>query len=159
VRHGMREAGAASGVCSAMADLLSDARSRNWEKLWCIVEQGKDQIAIGFAPRRIDRSLIGVHQPGFRETMGASLSTGVMRVGDPELAIADTQCGFKLFRGRTWRRRYSLPAVAGAVRIRRPRCSIFAVRRGYSIAEVPVPLEPTSTEARSSMLTGVHALR
>jgi glycosyltransferase involved in cell wall biosynthesis len=69
------------------------------EKLWSAVKASGAQGAIG--SRAMDRSLIGVHQPFFREFMGRIFNL-VMRIMTG-LPYHDTQCGFKLFETRAAR--------------------------------------------------------
>jgi glycosyltransferase involved in cell wall biosynthesis len=102
------------------------------EKLWNAVKDGSAEVAIG--SRALDRSLIGVHQPGFRETAGKMFNF-VMQIFIG-LHIRDTQCGFKLFRGD----------VANAVFERQQierfgfdvEALFVAQRLGFRIAEIPV---------------------
>ncbi len=111
---------------------------------------GKDPVAIG--SRALDRSLIGVHQPGHRETMGR-LFNGVMRLATG-LAISDTQCGFKLFRAdvaqevfsRQLLERFGFDAEV----------LYIADRRGYGIAEVPVRWNHVDG-SKVGMMTGMRA--
>jgi len=92
VRHGMREA---LGEWRLFTDADLSAPIEELERLWAAMQRDQSDVAIG--SRALDRSLIGVHQPGIRESAG-KLFNQVMRavVG---LNVADTQCGFKLFRG------------------------------------------------------------
>lgn len=102
------------------------------EKLWGAVQNGTAQVAIG--SRAIDRSLIGVHQPGMRESAGKFFNL-VMQVLIG-LHIRDTQCGFKLFRGN----------VANEVFARQHidrfgfdvEALFIAHKLGFRIAEIPV---------------------
>jgi dolichyl-phosphate beta-glucosyltransferase len=120
------------------------------EKLWCALEKGRHQIAIG--SRALDRSLIGVHQPGMREALGRFFNK-VMRMATG-LDIADTQCGFKLFRGdvaeevfsRQLLERFGFDAEV----------LYIASRRGYSIAEVPVRWNHVDG-SKVGMFSGLHA--
>jgi len=147
VRHGMLEA---HGHWRLFSDADLSTPIEELEKLWCAIEPGKDQIAIG--SRALDRSLIGVHQPGYRETMGR-IFNGVMRAATG-LAISDTQCGFKLFRGdvaeevfsRQKLERFGFDAEV----------LYIAARRGYRIAEVPVRWNHVEG-SKVGMLSGLHA--
>ena len=108
------------------------------------------EIAIG--SRALDRSLIGVHQPGFRETAGKFFNA-VMRatIGLP---IADTQCGFKLFRGDVAMQVFTLQTLERFgfdVEI-----LLIAARHGYRIAEVPVRWNHAEG-SKVGMLTGLRA--
>jgi dolichyl-phosphate beta-glucosyltransferase len=147
VRHGMREA---RGEWRLFSDADLSTPIAELEKLWCILERGKDQIAIG--SRALDRRLIGVHQPGYRETLGRVFNA-VMRAATG-LRISDTQCGFKLFRAdaaeaafsRQLLERFGFDAEV----------LYIASRRGYSIAEVPVRWNHVDG-SKVGMLNGVHA--
>jgi glycosyltransferase involved in cell wall biosynthesis len=102
------------------------------EKLWNAVKNEAAEVAIG--SRALDRSLIGVHQPGFRETAGKAFNFVMQAfIG---LHICDTQCGFKLFRGDVAKQ------VFGRQRIERFGFDVEALflarKLGFRIAEVPV---------------------
>ena len=97
VRHGMLEA---SNDWILFSDADLSAPIEECEKLIAAVDSGRFQGAIG--SRAIDRSLIGVHQPLFRELMGRMFNLVVRTVAG--LRFADTQCGFKLFSKRAARR-------------------------------------------------------
>jgi glycosyltransferase involved in cell wall biosynthesis len=147
VRHGMRQA---LGEWRLFSDADLSTPIEEMEKLWCAVTRGKDPIAIG--SRALDRSLIGVHQPGYRETLGRVFN-GVMRAATG-LPISDTQCGFKLFRGdvaeevfsRQLLERFGFDAEV----------LYIAFRRGYSIAEVPVRWNHVDG-SKVGMFSGLHA--
>jgi dolichyl-phosphate beta-glucosyltransferase len=147
VRHGMLEARAEWRLFSD-ADLSTPIEEL--EKLWAAVSTGKDAIAIG--SRALDRSLIGVHQPGHRETMGRFFN-GVMRV-TTGLAISDTQCGFKLFRADV------AQEVFSRQRLERfgfdAEVLYIAHHRGHGIAEVPVRWNHVDG-SKVSMMTGMRA--
>lgn len=91
VRHGMLEA---RGDWALFTDADLSSPIEELEKLMAGVETAGSAIAIG--SRAIDRSLIGVHQPMFREYAGRFFNL-VMRLVTG-LKFHDTQCGFKLFR-------------------------------------------------------------
>jgi dolichyl-phosphate beta-glucosyltransferase len=147
VRHGMLKA---RGEWRLFSDADLSAPIEELEKLWCEVERGKSEIAIG--SRAIDRSLIGVHQPGPRESLGRIFNAG-MRAATG-LRISDTQCGFKLFRGdvaqdvfsRQTLERFGFDAEV----------LYIAARRGYHIAEIPVRWNHVDG-SKVGMLTGLHA--
>ncbi len=102
------------------------------EKLWNGVKDGAAEVSIG--SRALDRSLIGVHQPGFRETAGKMFNL-VMQVFIG-LRIHDTQCGFKLFRGDVAERVFKRQQIE---RFGFDVEALFVARKlGYRIAEVPV---------------------
>ena len=95
------------------------------------VERGGD-IAIG--SRAIDRSLIGIRQPWYREAMGRAFNLNVRLATG--LRFADTQCGFKLFSRRAGR------AIASKQRNERFGFDVellyLARQLGFTVAEVPV---------------------
>ena len=90
VRHGMLEA---KGEWALFTDADLSAPIEDLERLWAAAERERAQVAIG--SRALDRSLVGVHQPFFREAMGRLFNI-VMRMGTG-LPFRDTLCGFKLF--------------------------------------------------------------
>jgi dolichyl-phosphate beta-glucosyltransferase len=147
VRHGMLKA---TGEWRLFSDADLSTPIEELAKLWNVVAQGKYPVAIG--SRAVDRSLIGVHQPGHRETMGRVFNR-VMRAATG-LAISDTQCGFKLFRAdvaqevfsRQLLERFGFDAEV----------LYIADRRGYGIAEVPVRWNHVDG-SKVGMMTGLHA--
>jgi len=147
VRHGMLKA---LGDWRLFSDADLSTPIEELEKLWCEAARGKNEVAIG--SRALDRSLIGVHQPGLRETMGR-IFNAVMRLATG-LHISDTQCGFKLFRGdvaeevfsRQTLERFGFDAEV----------LYIAARRGYHIAEIPVRWTHVDG-SKVGMLTGLHA--
>ena len=147
VRHGMLEA---KGEWRLFSDADLSTPIEELEKLWCAVAEGNDEIAIG--SRALDRSLIGVHQPGLRESMGRVFNV-VMRAVTG-LPISDTQCGFKLFRADVAQEIFSRQ------RLERfgfdAEILYIAFKRGYTIAEIPVRWNHVEG-SKVSMLTGLHA--
>ncbi len=129
VRRGMSEA-RHEWVLFSDADLSAPIEEA--EKLFRAVRDGGCAVAIG--SRALDRSLIGVRQSLFRETMGRAFNLVVRLVIGP--APADTQCGFKLFAGKAARE------IAARQRIERFGFDVeqlfLAEKLGYEIAEVPV---------------------
>ncbi len=120
------------------------------DKLWSAVEHGGTEVAIG--SRALDRSLIGIHQPGFRETAGRIFNV-VMRV-TIGLPIADTQCGFKLFRGDVAKEVFSrqmLERFGFDVEV-----LFIAKQLGYKIAEIPVRWNHAEG-SKVGMFTGLRA--
>lgn len=91
VRHGMLEA---KGEWALFTDADLSSPIEELEKLAAAVD--RENAAIAFGSRAIDRSLVGVHQPAFREYAGRFFNI-VMR-SLMNLPFHDTQCGFKLFR-------------------------------------------------------------
>jgi dolichyl-phosphate beta-glucosyltransferase len=102
------------------------------DKLARAVSSGSFDVAIG--SRALDRSLIGVHQPWFRETMGRIFNLAVrLSTGLP---YADTQCGFKLFRRDAAHKIFSrqlLERFGFDVEI-----LYLAKKFGFRVTEVPV---------------------
>lgn len=90
VRHGML-AGKGDWLLFSDADLSTPLEEL--EKLWCATEREGAQAAIG--SRDLDRSLIGVRQPLFREFGGRFFNLFIRLITG--LPFHDTQCGFKLF--------------------------------------------------------------
>jgi dolichyl-phosphate beta-glucosyltransferase len=147
VRHGMLEA---RGEWRLFSDADLSTPIEELEKLWRAVLESNNEIAIG--SRALDRSLIGVHQPGYRESMGRVFNA-VMRAATG-LPISDTQCGFKLFRAdvaeevfsRQILERFGFDAEV----------LYIASRRHYRIAEVAVRWNHVEG-SKVGMLTGLHA--
>lgn len=129
VRHGMMEA---KGEWTLFSDADLSTPLEELDKLWMAAQEARAQVAIG--SRAIDRSLIGVHQPFFRETAGKLFNLAVRVVTG--LPFWDTQCGFKLFETRAAReifRRQQLERFGFDVEV------LFIARKlGYSCIEVPV---------------------
>ena len=90
VRHGLQQA-RLDWVLMTDADL--SAPIEEFDKLWASVQSADADGAIG--SRAIDRSLIGVRQPAFREFSGKVFNFLMRSVTG--LPYKDTQCGFKLF--------------------------------------------------------------
>lgn len=129
VRHGMLEA---QGDWLLFSDADLSTPIEEIEKLWRAVGNEHADAAIG--SRDLDRSLIGVRQPLFRE-MGGRFFNLVIRF-ITGLPFHDTQCGFKLFE-----------AAAGREIFRRQRVERFgfdvevlyiAQHLGYRTLEIPV---------------------
>ena len=144
------EAMEARGEWCLFTDADLSAPIEELSKLWNAVEVQGVEIAIG--SRALDRSLIGVHQPGMRETAG-KVFNAVMRllIG---LNISDTQCGFKLFRTDVAKEIFSrqlLDRFGFDVEV-----LYIADRRGYRIAEVPVRWNHVDG-SKVGMLTGLWA--
>jgi glycosyltransferase involved in cell wall biosynthesis len=91
VRHGMLEA-AGDWVLYSDADLSTPIEEA--DNLYQAAAKAGAAIAIG--SRAIDRTLVTVHQSGFREWSGRAFNL-VMRA-ITGLNFHDTQCGFKLYR-------------------------------------------------------------
>jgi glycosyltransferase involved in cell wall biosynthesis len=147
VRHGML---AARGEWCLFTDADLSAPIEEVSKLWEAVIMTPADIAIG--SRALDRSLIGIHQPGMREWAG-KLFNAVMKLATG-LPFADTQCGFKLFRRDTARDVFSrqlLERFGFDVEI-----LFIAARHNYRIKEVPVRWNHAEG-SKVGMFTGLHA--
>ena len=129
VRHGMLEA---RGEWALFTDADLSAPIDELGRLWSAVEREGAPAAIG--SRALDRSLIGVHQPSFRENMGRIFNFA-MRLATG-LPFRDTQCGFKLFETAVAReifRRQRLDGFGFDVEV------LYIARRlGYRTLEIPV---------------------
>ena len=129
VRHGMLEA---KGEWTLFTDADLSTPIEELEKLWTAAQEAGAQVAIG--SRALDRSLIGVHQPLFRESAGKLFNLTVRVITG--LPFRDTQCGFKLFETSAAReifRRQQLERFGFDVEV------LFIARKlGYSSIEVPV---------------------
>ncbi len=90
VRQGML---AATGDWRLFSDADLSTPIDELESLWRNAASTGAGIVIG--SRAVNRALIAVRQPGFRETAGKFFNL-VMRL-TTGLRIADSQCGFKLF--------------------------------------------------------------
>jgi glycosyltransferase involved in cell wall biosynthesis len=129
VRHGMLEA---KGDWALFTDADLSAPIEELEKLWAAAERERARVAIG--SRALDRSLIGVHQPLFREMMGRCFNLARRLITG--LPFRDTQCGFKLFEARAAAeifRRQLLDGFGFDVEV------LFIARRlGFRTVETPV---------------------
>ncbi len=147
VRHGMMEA---KGEWLLFTDADLSAPIEELENLWRAVEKEKAPGAIG--SRALNRGLIGVRQPAFRETMGKFFNL-VMRL-ITGLPYRDTQCGFKLFEAGAAReifRRQLLDGFGFDVEV------LFIARRlGLKVPEVPVRWNDVAG-TKVSMWRGVAA--
>jgi glycosyltransferase involved in cell wall biosynthesis len=129
VRRGMLE-GRHDWLLLTDADLSSPIEEL--DKLERAISSGSYDIAIG--SRALDRSLIGVHQPWFRETMGRIFNLAVRLTTG--LGFADTQCGFKLFRREAAHKIFSrqlLERFGFDVEV-----LYLAKKLGFRVTEVPV---------------------
>ena len=142
VRRGMLEA-AHEWVLFSDADL--SAPISEVEQLMQAATSGGHDIAIG--SRAIDRSLIGVRQPWYREFVGRAFNLNVRLLTG--LQIADTQCGFKLF---THRAAKQIAAKQRTERFGFDVEQLYLARKlGFSVSEVPVRW---NDEAGSSVTLG-----
>jgi glycosyltransferase involved in cell wall biosynthesis len=106
VRHGML---GAEGEWALLTDADLSAPIEELEKLWnAVVKTG---ATVAFGSRALDRRLIGVRQPVFRDFSGRFFNL-VMRAVTG-LPFRDTQCGFKLFEARVAREIFSRQRLDG----------------------------------------------
>ncbi len=121
--------------------------------------------AVAIGSRALDRRLIDVRQPVYRDLMGRSFNMVVQALALP--GVHDTQCGFKLFPGRLGR------ALSGAQRVSGfafdVELLLIARRWGFEIREVPVrwrhvessrvrPLRHSAEMARDLTMLWLRAL-
>jgi len=129
VRHGMLEG---KGEWRLFTDADLSAPIEELDKLWAAVRDHGAQVAFG--SRALDRSLVGVHQPFFREMTGRTFNL-IMRA-ITGLPFHDTQCGFKLFSAA------AAEAVFSRQLLERFGFDVevlyIATRLGYQALEVPV---------------------
>jgi dolichyl-phosphate beta-glucosyltransferase len=128
VRHGVLSA---SGDIVMFTDADLSSPIEEAELLFSALRGGAD-IAIG--SRWLDRTRQTTHQPLYRQFFGRCFN-GVTRLV-MGLPFADTQCGFKAFR------RPAAQTVFQLQRIERwgfdPELLFIALKRGYTVREVPV---------------------
>jgi len=129
VRTGMLQA---RGEWGLFTDADLSAPIGELDKLWSAVAGSGASGAIG--SRALDRSLIEVHQPFYRETLGKFFNLAMRAI--VRLRFADTQCGFKLFESRAAREIFSrqrLNRFGFDVEV------LFIARKlGFPILEIPV---------------------
>ncbi len=129
VRHGVLEA---QGRFVLFTDADLSAPIQETDKLFAALEASGADAAIG--SRALQRDLIGVHQPWFREVGGRFFNLMVRLFTG--LRLRDTQCGLKLFRRATTRRAFELQGVE---RFGFDPELLFLIERlGGKVVEVPV---------------------
>ncbi|MGE5326942.1 MAG: dolichyl-phosphate beta-glucosyltransferase [Deltaproteobacteria bacterium] len=129
VRRGVLEA-RGDLVLFTDADLSSPIEEAN--KLLSALEAEHADAAVG--SRALERRLIGIRQPFYREYSGRFFNLLVRAFTG--LKIRDTQCGFKLFRRATTRRAFELQRAEGFGFD--PELLFLIHRLGGRIVEVPV---------------------
>ncbi len=129
VRHGMLEA---RGEVALFTDADLSTPIEEADKLLALVRDGMHDGAIG--SRAVDRSLIEVHQPAYRERAGIFYNRMVRWITG--LPFQDTQCGFKAFRRDRALIIFERQRVAGFGFD--PEILFIAQQEGLRIAEVPV---------------------
>jgi glycosyltransferase involved in cell wall biosynthesis len=129
VRHGVMEA---RGEWILFSDADLSAPIEELDKLLVAARKAGASVAIG--SRALDRSLIEVHQSGFRETAGRVFNLCMWALTG--LPFHDTQCGFKLFEAGVARE------VFGRQRLERfgfdAEVLFIARQLGFRMVEVPV---------------------
>lgn len=129
VRRGVLEA---TGQLVLFTDADLSAPIEETDKLLAALEATEAAASIG--SRALQRQLIGVHQPWFREFGGRFFNVLVRFLTG--LKLRDTQCGLKLFRRGSTRRAFELQRVA---RFGFDPELLFLIQRyGGKIIEVPV---------------------
>jgi glycosyltransferase involved in cell wall biosynthesis len=129
VRHGMLEA---KGEWALFTDADLSSPIEEVERLWGAAEREHAPVVIG--SRAVDRSLVGIHQPFFREMSGRFFNLAMRAVTG--LPFHDTQCGFKLFERAAAReifKRQTLDGFGFDVEV-----LYIASHLGYRTLEVPV---------------------
>jgi dolichyl-phosphate beta-glucosyltransferase len=129
VRRGVLEA-RGELVLFTDADLSASIEETN--KLLAALESSGADAAVG--SRALQRRLIGVHQPWWREWAGRAFNRLVRLFTG--LKIRDTQCGLKLFRRTSTRRAFELQRVTGFGFD--PEVLFLIERFGGKVVEVPV---------------------
>lgn len=147
VAHGMLEA---RGEWALFSDADLSTPIEEVEKLWRAAEQEHAQVIIG--SRAVDRSLVGVHQPFFREAAGRGFNIFTRLVTG--LSFRDTQCGFKLFETDAAREifeRQTLERFGFDVEL-----LYIAGQLGYRTLEIPVRWNDVAG-TKVSALNGIKA--
>ena len=129
VQHGMLEA---RGEFALFTDADLSAPIEEADKLLARLRDGSYDGAIG--SRAVDRSLIEVHQPAYRERAGIVFNRIVR--GLTGLPFHDTQCGFKAFRREKARVIFEQQRTEGFGFD--PEILFLARQKGLRIAEIPV---------------------
>jgi glycosyltransferase involved in cell wall biosynthesis len=129
VRHGMLEA---RGEIALFTDADLSAPIEEAQKLLGKICENSCAGAIG--SRAVDRSLIEVHQPRFRELMGIVFNRAVRFITG--VRFVDTQCGFKAFRREPTRIIFEQQRIEGFGFD--PEILFLAQRHGLAVIEVPV---------------------
>ena len=129
VRRGALEA---RGELILFTDADLSAPIEESDKLLAGLQSTGADAAVG--SRALQRELVGIHQPIFREYGGRFFNLLVRLLTG--LAIRDTQCGLKLFRRSTTRRAFELQQVPGFGFD--PELLFLIKRLGGKIVEVPV---------------------
>jgi dolichyl-phosphate beta-glucosyltransferase len=122
---------AAQGQVVLYMDADNSTPLSEYEKFRGLLEKGTD-VVVG--SRAVDRSLVKVHQPFYREAMGRIFNLFVQAVAIP--GVQDTQCGFKAFRRTAARAIFPLQTIERFgfdVEV-----LYIARKKGFQISETPV---------------------
>ncbi|MDQ6759043.1 MAG: glycosyltransferase family 2 protein, partial [Acidobacteriota bacterium] len=106
VRHGMLDA---QGEWILYSDADLSTPIEEVDKLYSAAVRAQASIAIG--SRALDRSLVSVHQPMFREYSGQFFNVAMRALTG--LPFRDTQCGFKLYHSEAARVVFSRQQLTG----------------------------------------------
>jgi glycosyltransferase involved in cell wall biosynthesis len=129
VRHGVLEA---QGEFVLFTDADLSTPIEDVRKLITALQSSGADAAVG--SRALNRELIGIRQPWFRDRAGRIFNLLVRALTG--LRLSDTQCGFKLFRRGTTRTAFELQRVEGFGFD--PELLFLIQRQGGSVVEVPV---------------------
>ena len=129
VRHGVLEA---RGEFVLFTDADLSTPIEEVDKLLAALQSAGADAAIG--SRALNRKLIGIRQPWFRDMAGRFFNLLVRAFTG--LEFCDTQCGFKLFKRTSTRRAFELMRVEGFGFD--PELLFLIERGGGRVVEVPV---------------------
>jgi dolichyl-phosphate beta-glucosyltransferase len=148
VRHGVLQA---VGDIVLFTDADLSAPMEEAERLFAALHQGAD-IAIG--SRWLERKRQTLHQPLYRQLFGRCFNAITRLVMG--LPFADTQCGFKAFH------RPVAQTIFQLQRIERwgfdPELLFIALKRGYTVREVPVTWGHDERSRLSYLKDGIKML-
>ena len=147
VQRAMQEAHHDWLLCSD-ADLSTPIKEL--DRLMGAAAEGGYDVAIG--SRAVDRSLIGDHQPLYREALGRIFNLNVRLL--TRLPIADTQCGFKLFNRQAARQIAARQRLAGfGFDVEQ----LYLARKlGFRVAEIAVEWN-NNADSSVTLRTGLRA--
>ncbi len=147
VQRAMQEAHHDWLLCSD-ADLSTPIKEL--DRLMGAAAEGGYDVAIG--SRAVDRSLIGDHQPLYREALGRIFNLNVRLLTG--LPIADTQCGFKLFNRQAARQIAARQRLAGfGFDVEQ----LYLARKlGFRVAEIAVEWN-NNADSSVTLRTGLRA--
>jgi len=129
VRHGVLEA---QGELVLFTDADLSAPIEEVDKLLAALQSSGADAAVG--SRALERELIGIHQPWFRDIGGRFFNLLVRFFAG--LKLHDTQCGFKLFKRNSTRGAFERMHVEGFGFD--PELLFLIERGGGKVVEVPV---------------------